>query len=244
MQPRAAVEQHEDVRELAGCVVVEVRDAVGGVGGQVGKRVVAGAEPARHLAGQPAVVVDLHPRVADEARAAHLDQRRAAGALEGHAVAHEGAVAAEGARVDPAPVGLEVEALVVEGGDVAVERDVAEVVAARRKVVEVLEVVGDRVRRGVVGAGVHVKRQAALPAGDVAVGAAGLHLGREGLVDVEAEAGVVVEDVGRYGAKRRREDADLAVGGADAVVARPLVVDVERVHMADDPVGHKVVGRR
>ena len=199
-------------------------------------------EGAKHL--QRAVVVDLQHGVLDEDRVGHLDERRAAGALDRHAVAHEGAVGAERPRGQPAPVGLEVEALVVEGGDVAVERDVAEVVAARRKVVEVLEVVGDRVRRGVVGAGVHVKRQAALPAGDVAVGAAGLHLGREGLVDVEAEAGVVVEDVGRYGAKRRREDADLAVGGADAEVALPLVVDVQRVHVADDAVGHKVVGRR
>ena len=200
-------------------------------------------EGAKHL--QRAVVVDLQHGVLDEDRVGHLDERRAAGALDRHAVAHEGAVGAERPRGQPAPVGLEVEALVVEGGDVAVERDVAEVVAARRKVVEVLEVVTQRVRRGVVGARLHVVRQARRPVAidDEAAGAGG-DLRREGDVDVEAEAGVVVEDVGRYGAKRRREDADLAVGGADAEVALPLVVDVQRVHVADDAVGHKVVGRR
>ena len=53
--------------------------------------------------------------------------------------------------------------------------------------------------------------------------------------------GVVVEDVAFDTTEGAREDADLAIGGADAEVALPLVVDVEGVHVADDPVGQDVV---
>ena len=150
------------------------------------------------------------------------------------------------------------------------EGDVAQVVPARGKVVEVLEVVGDLVRRGIVGAAVHVKGQARIPRGDVPIGGR-RHLGGEGGIDVEAKAvpsagrrkrewqtgrssarwafeprmgvpGVVVEDVAFDTTEGAREDADLAIGGADAEVALPLVVDVEGVHVADDPVGQDVVG--